>query len=117
MMYSYRNREELNNYMSHISETIIDVIIEKVRISGPKHDDPNLKTLHRHQKGNIQSVLSHESFKLYIVVKLFWHTDYLTIKGVCLFIVVIKYIYIGTRINGTIIKISSSSPGVNIIPH
>ena len=44
-------------------------------------------------------------------------TDCLTINGVCLLIVVIKYICMGTRINGTIIKISSSIPGVNMIPH
>ena len=44
-------------------------------------------------------------------------TDCLTINGVCLLIVVIKYICKGTRINGTIIKISSSIPGVNMIPH
>jgi len=38
-------------------------------------------------------------------------------NGVCLLIVVMKYICNGTRMNGTIISISSSNPGVNIIPH
>ena len=38
-------------------------------------------------------------------------------NGVCLLIVVMKYICMGTRIKGTIIKISSSIPGVNMIPH
>jgi hypothetical protein len=44
-------------------------------------------------------------------------TDCLTIKGVYLLIVVTKYIWSMTKMKGTIIKISSSSPGVNIIPH
>jgi hypothetical protein len=38
-------------------------------------------------------------------------------KGVCLLIVLMQYICTGTKTKGTIIKSSSSRPGVNITPH
>ena len=34
--------------MSDSTKSVIDVIIEELRVSGAKHNDPDLQTLHRH---------------------------------------------------------------------
>ena len=46
-----------------------------------------------------------------------FYTDYLTIKGVYLIILIVSQMSIGTSKKGTSKIYSSSSPGVCLIPH
>jgi hypothetical protein len=34
--------------MSYSTKSVVDVIVEELWVSGPKHDDPDLQALHRH---------------------------------------------------------------------